>query len=179
MSRFPPETPFINPCFRQMGARRNMFARLKTALTLQSLGVPNRSEDEQISASPKPFSGFDLNKHPINQQLQCKIFKLSLEIRLLIYEQLIKAWAPGDGYHIVDACEVRYMSKDDKGLTFVPCDCPSTATINHQLGSERSDFHSWNLHDIRRLEWRETCKSPATYGWATNRLAILLSCRRM
>lgn len=177
MSPYPPrDTVFINPHFKPPGATPSLFTRFKTALALQSPEISDQSGNKNIFAPPKPFSGFDLNKHPTNQQLQSQIFKLPLEIRTFIYEQVIKTWAPGDGYHIVEASDLRYFA--GYGLSFMPCDAPSART-NSQQGSGISHFHSWHIHDVPGIKWRDPCNAPSTYGWATSRLALLLSCRRM
>jgi hypothetical protein len=181
---------YINPDLHQTGAKPRFRKRLKDALIgSRTLLSHDTLPVQRARKCPNFSSWFDLNKRPTHKQLQTSLFKLPLEIRLLIYQQVFDAWTQGSvaGYHVVGASGLGALNMCHKntGLAIIPCDCPSSGTVkeepaaglvNKSFGdydfSYSSDFHWWAHHKADH--------APPFYDYrASGRIGIFLICRRM
>lgn len=185
--------PYIHPHFQQMGAKRQ--AGYGLARTLRA----NHQEQQKRKAKcPNTSPWFDLNQRPVDQQMQANLFRLPLEIRRQIYGEMIRAWGPGDGFHIIQAQQLIHICPNyigDVRLTFVLCECPSKGTavgralpsnLNSNIIHNPSKFHSWRYHDVKSVivtnGWcgnNTSVISPLVHGLPKNRVSVFLSCRRM
>jgi hypothetical protein len=183
---------YINPNLHQMGAKPQLRKRLKRAFTPPRI-LPSHETGQAARPikCPNSTSWFDLKNHPTQQQLQASLFNLPLEIRLLIYKEVIDAWTRGpvEGYHVVGAGELSIIKSCQKttGLTFVPCDRPSIGTVKGDPAAGlvidsfadynfpySSNFHWWTRHKDNHAPSFYYCRASES-----GRLGIFLICRRM
>jgi len=182
---------YINPTLQQMGTKPRLRKRFKNAIAPPRMLLSHETVPASRSLKcPNSSSWFDFNKRHTQEQRQASLFKLPLEIRLLIYKEVIDAWTrrPVEGYHIVEtrALDIIQGCHKTLGLTFIPCDCPSSGTssedsepgrwssssMNHEF-PQASAFHWWTRHRSDHVHSSFDCRGSG------RRLSIFLSCRRM
>jgi hypothetical protein len=136
-----------------------------------------------------------LPQQKASTQLQSPFFsKLPLEIRILIYEYVIRSWGWGNKVHIVSEFQIGHLSptpwessstsepEGDK-LTCVPC----AADLGDPFQITGTHYGHWprgHLACSRIASWRTATPidgppKPKGYGLASCQLSMFLTCQRV